>query len=213
MIENEIEDLPQPSHPVNQQNNSNNDTLINNSLPPVSNNILPNIQPQRINVNPNNKNENPNEKKNEEEEEFKQVEFMKPNSSYCFQIFLVIHSIYTFIYFILELIIFIGIKSFDPFLYGIGAYGVDIAILLFYFFHQIIRFKNANFGNRTEHSSTVIMSMAIFPIIFYIYFWFAQSYVLNIEVILNSFGVVLGTIELIFLILAFLAISKQENTM
>lgn len=213
MNENEIEDLPQPSNPQNQQNNSNNDILINNSLPPVSNNILPNIQPQRINVNPSNQNENQNEKKNEEEEEFQQVEFMKPNSNYFFQIFLVIHLIYTFIYFILELVIFIGIKSFEPFLYGKGAYGVDITILVFYFFHQILRIKNANFGNRTEHSTTVILSITIFPILFYLYFWLAQSYVLNIEVILNSFGLAIGLIEMIFLILAFLSISKQESSM
>ena len=205
MNENEVE-LPEASNP-------NNPPQTNPEILPPSTRIMPNLEPERVNVNKENKNNNINNENKDEKEEFQQVVFMKPNSNYFFQIFLVIHSIYTFIYFILELIIFIGIKSFEPFLYGIGAYGIDIVGLVFYFFHQVLRFHNANFGNRTEHSSTVIMSNSIFVIIIYLYFWLCQSYVLRIEIILNIIGVFISLLEFIFLLLTFLAFIKQESSM
>ncbi len=206
-----------PLPPVN-PNNSNND-IINNSLPPVSNNnqqIRP--IPQRIepiNQNQNIQNDNPNNPNDQDEnkEEFLQVEFMKPNSNYFFQILLVIHTIYSFVYFILEMICFICVKSFPPFLYGYGAYGIDIFGLIAYFLHQVLRFHNGNFGNRTESSTTIIMSFPIVALFVYPYFWALQSYVLRIEEILNIVGVAISIIEAAFLILAFLDISKQESSM
>ncbi len=206
-----------PLPPVN-PNNSNND-IINNSLPPVSNNnqqIRP--IPQRIepiNQNQNIQNDNPNNPNDQDEnkEEFLQVEFMKPNSNYFFQILLVIHTIYSFVYFILEMICFICVKSFPPFLYGYGAYGIDIFGLIAYFLHQVLRFHNGNFGNRTESSTTIIMSFPIVALFVYPYFWALQSYVLRIEEILNIVGVAISIIETAFLVLAFLDISKQESSM
>ena len=206
-----------PLPPVN-PNNSNND-IINNSLPPVSNNnqqIRP--IPQRIepiNQNQNIQNDNPNNPNDQDEnkEEFLQVEFMKPNSNYFFQILLVIHTIYSFVYFILEMICFICVKSFPPFLYGYGAYGIDIFGLIAYFLHQVLRFHNGNFGNRTESSTTIIMSFPIVALFVYPYFWALQSYVLRIEEILNILGVAISIIETAFLVLAFLDISKQESSM
>ena len=206
-----------PLPPVN-PNNSNND-IINNSLPPVSNNnqqIRP--IPQRIepiNQNQNIQNDNPNNPNDQDEnkEEFLQVEFMKPNSNYFFQILLVIHTIYSFVYFILEMICFICVKNFPPFLYGSGAYGIDIFGLIVYFLHQVLRFNNANFGNRTESSSTLIMSFPIVALFIYPYYWALQSYILRIEEILNIVGVAISIIEAAFLILAFLDISKQESSM
>ena len=177
-------------------NNSNND-IINNSLPPVSNNnqqIRP--IPQRIepiNQNQNIQNDNPNNPNDQDEnkEEFLQVEFMKPNSNYFFQILLVIHTIYSFVYFILEMICFICVKSFPPFLYGYGAYGIDIFGLIAYFLHQVLRFHNGNFGNRTESSTTIIMSFPVVAFFVYPYFWALQSYILRIEEILNIVGIVI----------------------
>lgn len=206
-----------PLPPVN-PNNSNND-IINNSLPPVSNNnqqIRP--IPQRIepiNQNQNIQNDNPNNPNDQDEnkEEFLQVEFMKPNSNYFFQILLVIHTIYSFVYFILEMICFICVKSFPPFLYGYGAYGIDIFGLIAYFLHQVLRFHNGNFGNRTESSTTIIMSFPVVALFVYPYFWALQSYVLRIEEILNILGVAISIIETAFLVLAFLDISKQESSM
>ena len=208
-----------PLPPVN-PNNSNND-IINNSLPPVSNNnqqIRP--IPQRIepiNQNQNIQNDNPNNPNNQNNndniEQFLQVEFMKPNSNYFFQILLVIHTIYSFVYFILEMICFICVKSFPPFLYGYGAYGIDIFGLIAYFLHQVLRFHNGNFGNRTESSTTIIMSFPIVALFVYPYFWALQSYVLRIEEILNILGVAISIIETAFLVLAFLDISKQESSM
>jgi hypothetical protein len=206
-----------PLPPVN-PNNSNND-IINNSLPPVSNNnqqIRP--IPQRIepiNQNQNIQNDNPNNPNDQDEnkEEFLQVEFMKPNSNYFFQILLVIHTIYSFVYFILEMICFICVKSFPPFLYGYGAYGIDIFGLIAYFLHQVLRFHNGNFGNRTESSTTIIMSFPVVALFVYPYFWALQSYVLRIEEILNIVGVAISIIETAFLVLAFLDISKQESSM
>ncbi len=203
--------------PPENPNNSNND-IINNSLPPVSNN---NTQiraiPQRVESNQNqniiNDNQNNPDNQDDNKEDFLQVEFMKPNSNYFFQIVLVIHTIYSFVYFILEMICFICVKNFPPFLYGTGAYGIDIFGLIVYFLHQVLRFNNANFGNRTESSSTLIMSFPIVALFIYPYYWALQSYILRIEEILNIVGVAISIIEAAFLILAFLDISKQESSM
>ena len=203
--------------PPENPNNSNND-IINNSLPPVSNN---NTQiraiPQRVESNQNqnipNDNQNNPDNQDDNKEDFLQVEFMKPNSNYFFQILLVIHTIYSFVYFILEMICFICVKNFPPFLYGTGAYGIDIFGLIVYFLHQVLRFNNANFGNRTESSSTLIMSFPIVALFIYPYYWALQSYILRIEEILNIVGVAISIIEAAFLILAFLDISKQESSM
>ena len=203
--------------PPENPNNSNND-IINNSLPPVSNN---NTQiraiPQRVESNQNqniiNDNQNNPDNQDDNKEDFLQVEFMKPNSNYFFQIVLVIHTIYSFVYFILEMICFICVKNFPPFLYGSGAYGIDIFGLIVYFLHQVLRFHNANFGNRTESSSTLIMSFPIVALFIYPYYWALQSYILRIEELLNIVGVAISIIEAAFLILAFLDISKQESTM
>ena len=203
--------------PPENPNNSNND-IINNSLPPVSNN---NTQiraiPQRVESNQNqnipNDNQNNPDNHDDNKEDFLQVEFMKPNSNYFFQIVLVIHTIYSFVYFILEMICFICVKNFPPFLYGSGAYGIDIFGLIVYFLHQVLRFNNANFGNRTESSSTLIMSFPIVALIIYPYYWALQSYILRIEELLNIVGVAISIIEAAFLILAFLDISKQESSM
>ena len=203
--------------PPENPNNSNND-IINNSLPPVSNN---NTQiraiPQRVESNQNqniiNDNQNNPDNHDDNKEDFLQVEFMKPNSNYFFQIVLVIHTIYSFVYFILEMICFICVKNFPPFLYGTGAYGIDIFGLIVYFLHQVLRFNNANFGNRTESSSTLIMSFPIVALFIYPYYWALQSYILRIEEILNIVGVAISIIEAAFLILAFLDISKQESSM
>lgn len=203
--------------PPENPNNSNND-IINNSLPPVSNN---NTQiraiPQRVESNQNqniiNDNQNNPDNHDDNKEDFLQVEFMKPNSNYFFQILLVIHTIYSFVYFILEMICFICVKNFPPFLYGTGAYGIDIFGLIVYFLHQVLRFNNANFGNRTESSSTLIMSFPIVALFIYPYYWALQSYILRIEEILNIVGVAISIIEAAFLILAFLDISKQESSM
>ena len=203
--------------PPENPNNSNND-IINNSLPPVSNN---NTQiraiPQRVESNQNqniiNDNQNNPDNQDDNKEDFLQVEFMKPNSNYFFQIVLVIHTIYSFVYFILEMICFICVKNFPPFLYGTGAYGIDIFGLIVYFLHQVLRFNNANFGNRTESSTTIIMSFPVVAFFVYPYFWALQSYILRIEEILNIVGVAISIIEAAFLILAFLDISKQESSM
>ena len=202
----------------------------NNSLPQVNDNEnnQPKLIPKRIGLNnennnklknnpnndPNNDPNNPNNQNNNDIiEQFLQVEFMKPNSNYFFQILLVIHTIYSFVYFILEMICFICVKNFDPFLYGVGAYGIDIFGLIVYFLHQVLRFHNANFGNRTESSTTIIMSFPVVAFFVYPYFWALQSYILRIEEILNIVGIVISIIEIAFLILAFLDISKQESSM
>ena len=92
MNENE-EEIPEASNP-------NNPPQTNPEILPPSTRIMPNLEPERVNVNKENKNNNINNENKDEKEEFQQVVFMKPNSNYFFQIFLVIHSIYTFIYFI-----------------------------------------------------------------------------------------------------------------
>ena len=162
-----------------------------------------------------NKNKEEEEKKKEEEEETKkknvQNVFMKPNGSFVFQTLIEFHQVYTIVYFIIEELLFVYKCAYLDF--PEHSASLEIIALIFYLFIQLGRFYFGSLGNRAEASMFVIMSF-VFSIVIaftYMYYMLLQTYVLRIELITNSIGMVLWGFESAFCFLAFLSISGKES--
>jgi len=192
-----------------------------NGLPPVSNNKNNNLnnndndnnlndikkgQPKRNFNQPNNNNPNPNE-----EQKFEVVEFMKPNGFFVFQTMIEFHYIFTIIYFLATIALFIYKIHF--FHFPPSSCSVEICSLVFYFFVQLARFYLGDLGNRTEQSIFLLFNLIFGAgILFtYVYFLVLQTFVLRIEFILNLVGIVIAVFEMVPCVLSFLAVSKQES--
>lgn len=157
------------------------------------------------------------QKEAEEEEKVKQekkvqIEFMKPNGSFIFQTLMEFHQVYSFVYFIIEELLFVyKCYYFDfPRIYTAG---LEITSLIFYLFVQLGRFYFGSLGNRAETSMFVLICF-IFSLgagYTYAHFLFAQTFVLRIELITNSIGLGLWGLESAFAMIAFLGISSKES--
>jgi len=155
-----------------------------------------------------------NEDKPKEEDQKVQIVYMKPNGSHIFQILMEFHQVYSILYFIIEILIFIY-KAFN-FVYpdkNNHIIVLEIIALVFYLFIQFGRFYFGSLGNRAEASTFVLMCIIFsFGIVYsYIHYLCLQTYVLRIEIITNSVGIGLWGFEVIFGILAFLGISGKES--
>ena len=140
-----------------------------------------------------------------------QIEFMKPNGSSIYQTLLEFHRIYTILYFIIEELLYVYKCHF--FHFPPNAAGLEITCLIFYLFVQLARINYGSFGNRTEASKFVILSVAfsVGGIYTYVHFFCLQTYVLRLELITNGVGMVIWLFELIFGLLAFIGISGKES--
>lgn len=156
--------------------------------------------------------------KNKEEEEEKveeakkvQIQFMKPNGSFIFQTLMEFHQVYSIIYFIIEELLMAYKIKYLP----IRAYaaGFEIAGLIFYLFIQIGRFYFGALGNRAEAHIFVILCIALSVGVLYNYIHYLrlQTFVLRIEIVTNSVGIVLWILEIAFGMIAFLSISSNES--
>ena len=159
-----------------------------------------------------------NKKKLEEEDEKEtqpkrkiQIEFMKPNGSSVYQTLLEFHRIYTFLYFIIEELLYVYKCNFFDF--PKNAAGFEITSLIFYLFIQLVRIYYGSMGNRAEASKFVILSLiySIPTIYTYVHFFCLQTYVLRLELITNGIGMALWLFELIFSLIAFIGISGKES--
>ena len=155
-----------------------------------------------------------NEEKPKEEDHKVQIVYMKPNGSHIFQILMEFHQVYSILYFIIEILVFVY-KAFN-FKYPDDNHHIitlEIMALVFYLFIQFGRFYFGSLGNRAE-ASTFVLFCIIFSlgvVYSYIHYLCLQTYVLRIEVITNSVGIGLWGFEVIFGVLAFLGISGKES--
>ena len=121
-----------------------------------------------------------NEDKPKEEEKKVQIVYMKPNGSHIFQILMEFHQVYTIIYFIIEILVFVY-KAFT-FKYPDdinSTITLEIMALVFYLFIQFGRFYFGSLGNRAEASIFVLMCVIFsFGIAYsYFHYLFWQTYV------------------------------------
>ena len=161
-----------------------------------------------------NKNKEEEEEKKQNEEKKVQIVFMKPNGSFIFQTLMEFHQVYSILYFIIEELVFVYKCSYFDFPDSYTA-GLEITALIFYLFVQIGRFYFGSMGNRAEISIFVIFCIifSIGAVYTYVHYLFWQTYVLKIEMITNSVGLVLWGFEIAFSVIAFLGISGKESGM
>ena len=157
-----------------------------------------------------NKNREEEEEKLQEEKKV-QVVFMKPNGSFVFQTLMEFHQVYSVLYFIIEELLFVY-KCYY-FHYEPYAAVFEILCLIFYLFIQFGRFFFGSLGNRAEASLFVIFCIifSIGALYSYAHYMLLQTYVLQIEIITNSVGMVLWFLEVVFAVIAFLRISGKES--
>ncbi len=153
------------------------------------------------------------EKQNEKETESEYREFMKPNGSFVYQTLIEFHRVYSIFYFIVEELLFIYKKQY--FHFPQSSFGMEVTSLIFYFFVQLARLHFGTIGNRSETSVFVLFGLifSVGAVYTYLHFMFCQTYVLKIELITNGIGIVLWVLELVFSLVAFLAIAGQESGM
>ncbi len=158
-----------------------------------------------------NKNKEMEEEEKAKEEKKVQIEFMKPNGSFIFQTLMEFHQVYSILYFVIEELIFVyKCYYFD---YRSYAAGFEITALIFYLFIEFGRFYFGSLGNRAE-ASLFILFCVIFSLgalLTYLYYLLCQTYVIKLEVIMNSVGLVLWGFEVAFAMMAFLSISGKES--
>lgn len=199
---------------------------------PVDNNNMISNDPQnvlRVNNNSNQQNPNPQSNRNQElpqsgryqsnrnqaqaQRRSNVVEFMKPNSHFMFQTMIDFHRLFTLFYFLAEIVLFV--YKDNKLHYPPHSISVEIVCLIFFLIVQLVRFYLGALGNRSETSIFVLFCLifVIVPLYTYVQFLILQTYVLKLEVILNSFGLCITAIETAFCLLSMMAISKQEKTM
>ena len=197
---------------------------------PVDNNNMISNDPQnvlRVNNNSNQQNPNPQSNRNQElpqsgryqsnrnqaQRRSNVVEFMKPNSHFMFQTMIDFHRLFTLFYFLAEIVLFV--YKDNKLHYPPHSITVEIVCLIFFLIVQLVRFYLGALGNRSETSIFVLFCLifVIVPLYTYVQFLILQTYVLKLEVILNSFGLCITAIETAFCLLSMMAISKQEKTM
>ena len=197
---------------------------------PVDNNNMISNDPQnvlRVNNNSNQQNPNPQSNRNQElpqsgryqsnrnqaQRRSNVVEFMKPNSHFMFQTMIDFHRLFTLFYFLAEIVLFVYKNN--KLHYPPHSISVEIVCLIFFLIVKLVRFYLGALGNRSETSIFVLFCLifVIVPLYTYVQFLILQTYVLKLEVILNSFGLCITAIETAFCLLSMMAISKQEKTM
>jgi transmembrane protein 216 len=138
---------------------------------------------------------------------------MKPNGHFMFQTMIAFNKVFSFIYFISEIALFIY-KDVNLY-YPPHTISVEITCLVFFLIVQLVRFYLGALGNRSETSIYVMFCLIfiIVPLYTFVHFLILQTYVLYIEMILNGIGIGLTVIELVFCLLSMMAISSQEKTM
>ena len=190
--------------PVSNKNNNNN---INNNDDNNNLNDIKKGQPKRNFNHPGGNNPN----LNDPDHKYEVVEFMKPNGFFVFQTMLEFHYIFTIIYFLATIALFVYKIHF--FHFPPSSCSVEICSLVFYFFIQLARFYLGDLGNRTEQSIFLLFNLIFgVGILFtYVYFLVLQTFVLRIEFILNLVGIVIAVFEMVPCVLSFLAVSKQES--
>ncbi|CDW87524.1 UNKNOWN [Stylonychia lemnae] len=95
-------------------------------------------------------------------------------------------------------------------LYPPSIWELEFASIFFFFFIQIFRLNLGYNANRTEHTLSMIMFMVftLFGLLFCIYFSFATTYVLLIEIAVGVIAMFFAFMEIIMALLAIIKFKK-----
>ena len=80
-----------------------------------------------------------------------------------------------------------------------GQFGIEIFVIVCYAFLSVMKIRFGMIGNRTEQINCIFLMifMGVFTLVCNLYFTLAQTYILIIEVVLNSIAISFTGFEII----------------
>ena len=139
----------------------------------------------------------------------KNLDFLDSHSFLPLQIFIYFERIYTVVFFLAEIVMYV-VKA-NYLVYPPGNLATEIVGLFFLLFLQFIKINNANKANKAEikcfHFYTFLFSFPVLGV--YLFYCFHQVYVLYFDLILTSIGMFFSFFEAVFAIIAIIKIPKN----
>ena len=140
-------------------------------------------------------------------------EVPEPSSSITLEFFVYIHKIYTYVYTIFLVLLFI----FKKHAYDYPEYTViyEVILLLVLLLINIFRIRLTSIGNKTERALILLFAviLGIAVLILYIFFMIIQTFVTNFDFAFSLIGLIITAFELLFSILTMFYIKVHEKTM
>lgn len=132
------------------------------------------------------------------------INFIFQNSSLGLEIFLVIERYYSYVYFIIILLLFVYKKlTYGP-SYPTGFCALDVLLAIIFFVFMLFHLKLASMGNKIEHTLLLIIAVVfeIISIIGYIYLALLQTYINYYDFWFSIVGLILNGLVFIFTLYA-----------
>ncbi len=140
-------------------------------------------------------------------------EVPEPSSSITLEFFVYIHKIYSYVYTIFLVLLFIFKKHAYDYPPRTVIYEVIILILLFLI--NMFRIRLTSIGNKTERALILLFAviLGIIVLVGYIFFMIIQTFVTNFDFAFSFIGLIITAFELLFSILTMFYIKVHEKTM
>ena len=140
-------------------------------------------------------------------------EVPEPSSSITLEFFTFIHKIYTYVYTIFLVLLFIFKKHAYDYPELTVIYEVILLIVLLLI--NIFRIRLTSIGNKTERALILLFAviLGIAVLILYIFFMLLQTFVTNFDFAFSLIGLIITAFELLFSILTMFYIKVHEKTM
>ena len=140
-------------------------------------------------------------------------EVPEPSSSITLEFFTFIHKIYTYVYTIFLILLFIFKKQAYDYPELTVIYEVILLIVLLLI--NIFRIRLTSIGNKTERALILLFAviLGIGVLILYIFFMLLQTFVTNFDFAFSLIGLIITAFELLFSILTMFYIKVHEKTM
>lgn len=140
-------------------------------------------------------------------------EVPEPSSSITLEFFVYIHKIYSYVYTIFLVLLFIFKKHAYDYPPRTVIYEVIILILLFLI--NMFRIRLTSIGNKTERALILLFAviLGIIVLVGYIFFMIIQTFVTNFDFAFSLIGLIIIAFELLFSILTMFYIKVHEKTM
>ncbi|OMJ77207.1 hypothetical protein SteCoe_23242 [Stentor coeruleus] len=135
----------------------------------------------------------------------------KSGCSLPLQIILYVEEVYSWVYFLLEMFLYIIRGSFLS--YPPSSLNIELAGLFFFAVVQIIRVFIGSIGNKTERADILIWGIILLiPSIFGgVFFIRLQVYVLFADIVLNIILLVFMIIDFFLMIITIISLKKLEK--
>ncbi|CAF0819376.1 unnamed protein product [Adineta ricciae] len=129
-------------------------------------------------------------------------------SSTALHVLLRVNIIYTFFWFVLEILLFIF--KYYQLTYAANAFGLEMAIIFMLSFNEFIRQFFGMKGNLVLEAPSLILFIVygLFSSVGFVFFLVLQSYAQRVEILLSAIGLALIVIEIVLSIITIIRNSR-----